>query len=367
MKPLLVREYEGLAKDRLPRDIWDFINGGSGTESTVTANRTALERIRIRPRVLTDVTVCDTRADLLGTDIAAPIGIAPMAYHQLAHPEGELATARAAGKAGLPLIVSIFASRPLAEIAEAAGSAPLWLQLYWLRQRELLTGLVRRAEEAGCKALVLTVDAPRVARRPRDVRNGFTLPPGVRAANVDSAVMAASHLAATGSSAIERHSREQFDPSITWADLARLRELTDLPLVLKGILTAEDARLAVEHGVDAVIVSNHGGRQLDGAVASVDALPEVAAAAAGRCRVIVDGGIRHGTDVLKVLALGADAALVGRPVLWGLAHAGAEGVSDVLGLLRDELEEAMALSGLPRITDIHSSAVRAPHTASEEF
>ncbi|MEU3498155.1 alpha-hydroxy acid oxidase [Kitasatospora cineracea] len=355
-KPLLVRDYEDLARARLPADVWDFISGGSGTESTLTANRAALERIRLRPRVLTDVTACDPGTELLGARIAAPIGIAPMAYHRLACPEGETATARAAGLAGVPLIVSMFASRTLAEIA-AAGSGPLWLQLYWLRQRELLTGLVRRAEEAGFGALVLTVDAPRVGRRLRDVRNGFVLPPGVHAANVAPEAMAASHRAAPDASAIERHAREQFDSSITWKDLAQLRALTTLPLVLKGILTAEDARLALDHGVDAVIVSNHGGRQLDGAVASAQALPEIAAAVGGRCRVIVDGGIRHGTDVLKVLALGADAALVGRPVLWGLAQGGAQGVSDVLGLLRDELEEAMALSGRPRIADVDRSAV----------
>ena len=358
-QPLLVREYEELARARLPQDVRDFIRGGSGTESTLTANRAALDRIRLRPRVLTDVSNCDLRTTLLGSDVSLPLGIAPMAYHRLAHPEGEVATARAAGQAGVPLVVSIFASRTFEDIAEAA-TGPLWLQLYWLRRKDLLTRLVSRAQDAGFRALVLTVDAPRVSRRLRDVRGGFTLPEHVRAVNVDPSIMAASHRGAPGVSAIERHSREQFDSSATWADVARLRELSPLPLVLKGILTPQDARLAVDVGADAVIVSNHGGRQLDGAVASVDALPGIAAVVAGRCQVLVDGGITHGTDVLKVLALGADAALIGRPVLWALAHAGARGVADVLGLIGGELEEAMALCGRPLISDIDQSLADIP-------
>jgi 4-hydroxymandelate oxidase len=196
------------------------------------------------------------------------------------------------------------------------------------------------------------VDAPRVARRLRDVRNGWAVPPGVRAVNLDADTMATSHVAQKGSSAIERHFRERCDPTVTWADLAWLRGCTDLPLVLKGILTEDDARLAVEHGIDAVIVSNHGGRQLDSAVGSIEVLPAVAAAVAGRCAVLVDGGLRHGLDVLKALALGADAVLLGRPALWGLAHASADGVRDVLRLVRSELEEAMVLCGRPELAAI---------------
>lgn len=343
--------FEAAARSVLADDVWGYIQGGSGGESALAANRAALDRLRIRPRFLVDVSRCDPRTEVLGRVLDTPVGIAPMAYHRLAHPEGEVATARAAGKAGAVCTVSMFASRTLEDIA-AAADGPLWLQLYWLRDREAVAELAGRAAAAGFRALVLTVDAPRVAGRPRDARSGFTVPPGIRAVNLPESLTAAAHLRSDGSSAIERHSREQFDPSVTWADLAWLLERTGLPVLLKGILTAEDAHLAMEHGAAGVVVSNHGGRQLDSAVAAADALPEVVEAVAGRGAVVVDGGIRHGSDVLKVLALGADLALLGRPVLWGLAGSGERGVLDVLRLVRDELEEAMVLSGCPRVEEI---------------
>jgi 4-hydroxymandelate oxidase len=336
--------------------VWDFLAGGSGAEATLAANRAAFDRLALRPRVLVDVSRCDLTVDLLGAGLSAPVGIAPMAYHRLFHPEGEVAAARAAGGAGLLFVVSLFASRSLEDIA-AAAAGPLWLQLYWLRRRGVLADLVQRAEAAGYRAIVLTVDAPRVGRRLRDLRHGFAVPPDVVAVNIDPGVMAGTGHSRTGESAIERHSREQFDPSITWRDLAWLRERTRLPLVLKGVLTTEDARLAVEHGVAAVIVSNHGGRQLDGAVASLDALPEVVRAVAGRCPVLLDGGVRTGADVVKALALGARAVLVGRPVLWGLATAGADGARAVLDLLVSELDDVMALCGRPRLGDLDPSTV----------
>ncbi|MEI7032138.1 alpha-hydroxy acid oxidase [Streptomyces pratensis] len=356
MAALTLDEYRSVAKARLPRPVWDFLEGGSGTESMLTAGREALDRIRLRPRCLVDVSACEPAASLLGAALAAPLGVAPMAYHQLAHPDGEVATARAAGAAGALLTVSMFASRSLEDIA-AAATGPLWLQLYWLRRREPMLELIRRAEGAGYRALVLTVDAPRVAYRPRDARNGFSLPEGIRAVNVDPSVMSASHDGKAGESAIARHSKEQFDPSITWADLEWLRERTPLPLVLKGVLTGEDAELAAEHGVEGLVVSNHGGRQLDFARPAADALPEVVKAVGGRCAVILDGAIRHGADVAKALCLGADAVLVGRPVLWGLAHSGADGVSAVLGGLLDEFAEVMALMGAPRVADFKSSGI----------
>jgi 4-hydroxymandelate oxidase len=352
-----VDEYESRAGRRLPADVWDYLSGGSGAEATLAANRSALDRVALRPRFLVDVSRCDPTTTLLGDPLAAPIGIAPMAYHRLAHPDGEVATAGAAGQAGLLLVVSQFASRSLEEIALAA-SGPLWLQLYWMRQRRVLTDLVGRAESAGYRAVVLTVDTPRVGRRLRDMRSGFALPAGVAAVNVDPAVMTEAHQGHAGVSAIERHSREQFDPTLTWADLDWLRANTALPIVVKGILTAEDADRAAQHGVAAIVVSNHGGRQLDGAVASLEALPEVVDAVAGRCPVLVDGGFRRGTDVLKALAMGAATVLVGRPVLWGLACGGAAGVADVLGILTAELTDAMILSGRPRLTDIDASLVR---------
>jgi 4-hydroxymandelate oxidase len=287
------------------------------------------------------------------------LGIAPMAYHRLVHDDGEVASAAAAGATGLLLTVSIFASRTLEDIAKAAAG-PLWLQLYWLRQRDVLADLVRRAEAAGYGALVLTVDAPRVARRLRDVRNAFSIPAHIGAVNVAAPVMASTRRRGAGGSAIERHSREQFDPTITWADLPWLRERTRLPLVLKGILTAEDARRAVDAGIDAIVVSNHGGRQLDGVPASLAALPEVVAAVPAEVPVLLDGGVRSGADAFKALALGARAVLVGRPVLWGLAHSGAAGATAVLRLLRDELEECMVLAGRPTVAAIDAAAVAFP-------
>ncbi|QMU75754.1 alpha-hydroxy-acid oxidizing protein [Streptacidiphilus sp. PB12-B1b] len=356
MAQLSLADYEAAARARLPLPVWDFFAGGSGTESMLTANRSALDRLRLRPRCLVDVTGCDTGTTLLGSALGAPIGVAPMAYHRLAHPEGEVATAQAAGSVGALFTVSIFASRTLEEIA-AAATGPLWLQLYWLRRRDALAELVKRAEAAGFEALVLTVDAPRVAYRPRDARNGFAVPEGISAVNVDPEVMSSAHQELAGGSALARHSREQFDASITWADLAWLRELTALPLVLKGVLTAEDAELAVRHGVQAIVVSNHGGRQLDFAAAAADVLPEIADAVAGRCRIILDGSIRHGADIARALCLGADAVFVGRPVLWGLAHSGSEGAAGVLRGLIDEFDEVMALMGRPAVADFDRSGV----------
>jgi 4-hydroxymandelate oxidase len=357
VEPLRVDDYAELAQSALPADVWGYVQGGSGVEWTIAENRAAFDRVVVRPRVLVDVARADPGTMLLGAPVASPIGVAPMAYHRLVHPDGELATAAAAGEVGGPFVVSIFASQTLTDIAKNA-TGPLWLQLYWLRQRQALVELVGRAESAGFAALVLTVDAPRVARRLRDVRNSFTVPSGVRAVNLDLPVTASSHESAAGSSAIERHSREEFDPTITWSDLAWLRERTILPLVLKGILTAEDAGLAVEHGVDAIVVSNHGGRQLDGAIPSIEALPEIVAAVEGRIPVLLDGGIRCGTDIFKALALGASTVLIGRPVLWGLAHGGAPGATAVLRMLHDELVACMTLAGRPTIADIGPSAVR---------
>ena len=356
MGPLTPAEVERQARDRLPPQTWDFIQGGSGSERTLAANLAQFGEWALRPRVLVGVADCDPSLELLGDRLAAPIGVAPMAYHQLAHPDGELATARAAGQAGMLLVAGIFASRTLEQIA-AAATGPLWLQLYWLRRREVLASLVERAEAAGYRALVLTVDAPRIGRRLRDVRNGFAVPEGVRAVNLDPSLMSASHRRAEGASGIEAHAREQFDPALTWDDLDWLTGRSSLPLVLKGILTAEDAKRAVDHGAAAVVVSNHGGRQLDGVLPTLDVLPEVVAAVPPDFPVLVDGGVRRGTDVAVALALGARAVLVGRPVLWGLARAGEAGVDHVLGLLRSELDDAMALLGRPRLLDFDRSAV----------
>lgn len=356
-----VEDYEPLARAKVRADYWDYVTGGSGAERTLAANRAAFDRVVLRPRVLVDVSACDPSTTLLGSELSSPIGIAPTAYHKMMHPDGEVATARGAADAGALYIPSFFASQPLEDIATAGGAALRWLQLYWLRDREAFGAVVDRATAAGYRALVLTVDAPVIATRRRDQRNGLALGPEISLANLDAAGNAATHRRQPGRSAVAQHAIEAFDPSITWADLAWLRARTPLPLVLKGILTAEDAVLAVEHGVAAVVVSNHGGRQLDTAMASLDALREVVDAVDGRIPVLFDGGIRSGTDVFVALALGADAVLLGRPVLWALAVDGAAGVTHLLQLLRAELVQAMALAGRPVLAAIDRTAIR--HTS----
>ncbi|BFV60998.1 alpha-hydroxy acid oxidase [Kitasatospora sp. CMC57] len=357
MIPLTLTDHRDLARHQLSDTVWDFVEGGAGAERTLRANRRAFTRVTLRPRVLVDVSDCDTRTELLGARIATPVGVAPTAYHRLLHPDGELATAHGAGTAGALYVVSLFASRTVEEIA-AAATGPLWLQLYWLRRREVLAGLVDRAAEAGYRAVVLTVDAPQLGRRHRDARNGFAVPSGVSAVNLDPALMASAHRSDAGRSALAVHTAEAVDPSVTWADLAWLRGRSELPLVLKGILTAEDAALAVGHGADAIVVSNHGGRQLDGAAASLDALAEVVdAVGSADCPVLFDGGVRSGTDVFAALALGARAVLLGRPVLWGLAADGAAGVAGVLGLATGELAHTMALTGRPSLAAVDRSAI----------
>ncbi|MEU7168801.1 alpha-hydroxy acid oxidase [Streptomyces morookaense] len=355
-------DYRTAARGLVEPSAWDYIDGGSGDETTLHESEAAYRRHRLRPRVLVDVSRCDTRTTLLGSTVQLPVGIAPMAFHGLVTPEAELACVRAAGEAGALMVVSTFSGTPLEDLARAAGG-PLWMQLYVFRHRPTTETLVRRAEAAGYRALVVTVDTPRMARRPRDLRNGFRLPPGVTPANFGSEISAGLHAGTAGASALGTHAERHHDAAFTWDDLAWLRSLTPLPIVLKGVLTAEDADRAAALGVEAIVVSNHGGRQLDGAVTALEALPEVVAATAGRCEVLVDGGIRRGTDVLVALALGARAVLVGRPVLWGMAVDGADGAREVLSVLGAELENALALCGRPDLASVDADLLRAPqHT-----
>ncbi|RKH11151.1 alpha-hydroxy-acid oxidizing protein [Corallococcus sp. CA047B] len=357
MRPLSLDEYEQQAREKLPADVFDYVCGGSDDECSLRDSRRAFEAWWLRPNVLVDVSRCDTSVSLLGTTLAHPLGVAPMAYQCLAHPDGEEATARAAGALGGLMVVSTMASRSLEDVARAA-SGPLWFQVYCFRERAVTAALIRRAEAAGYRALVLTVDTPRLGRRMRDVRSGFGLPAHVRAANFDTDVSQALATRAPGESGIASHAARDFDASLTWESVAWVRSVSRLPVVLKGVLTAEDAERAVAAGVDGLIVSNHGGRQLDGALPPLEALPEVVAAVRGRCEVLVDGGIRRGTDVLKALALGAKAVLVGRPVYWGLAAGGEEGVGHLLSMLREELELALALSGRPTLASLDASVLR---------
>ena len=341
--PINVSDYEALAQTVLPKPVWDYYSGGSEDEITLRANREGFARLRLRPRVLVDVSTIDTRTTAIGAPISMPIIIAPSASQRMAHPDGELAMARAAGTAETIMIVSTVANHTLEEIASVATS-PLWLQLYVYRDRDVSAMLVQRAHAAGYRAIVLTVDLPYLGKRERERRNNFVIPPPpYLAANFTGRY-------ATGS---------EMSPLLTWEAVSWLRSLSPLPVLLKGIVTAEDALLAVEHGVDGIIVSNHGGRQLDSEVSTIEALPEIVEAVAGRCEIYMDGGIRRGTDIVKALALGARAVLVGRAPLWGLAVNGQQGIEHVLQILREELELSMALCGKPRLADIDRSLVKA--------
>jgi (S)-3,5-dihydroxyphenylglycine transaminase len=329
-----LKDYADLARRSLGPDIWDFIEGGAGDERTLAENLAAFDRARLRPQVLTAVVRPDTTVRVLGRTWPLPIAVAPMGYHTLAHPDGETATAKAAGAAGVPLVVSTFAGRTFEDIA-AAAAAPLWLQVYCFRDRAVTQHLIQRAERAGFEALVLTVDAPLLGRRPRDLRNAFRLPPAVAPAN----------LSGSGFVSPGEHALNSFDPALDWSVVEWLRSVSSLPVLLKGIMTASDAGRAVDAGAAGIVVSNHGGRQLDGVRASIDALPEIAETVVGACAVLLDSGVRRGSDILVSLERGADAVFAGRPVLHGLAVDGGDGVARVLDILAAELTEAMILTG----------------------
>lgn len=347
-----VLDFEGIARDRMERAFYDYYAGGSEDEVTLAANRGAFADVFLRPRVLVDVSRVDTSASVLGCHVSMPVLVAPTAFHRLAHPDGELATARAAGSARTLMVASTIATYTIEEIARAA-SGPLWYQLYVYKDRALARDLIRRAEKAGYRALCLTVDTPRLGCRERDVRNRFSLPPGITMRNFEGVLFDAAEMGES----FHEYAVRQFDCSLTWDAVEWLRGETRLPIILKGIIAAEDATLAVERGVDGIIVSNHGGRQLDGAEATLKALPRVVDAVAGRSEVFMDGGVRRGTDVIKALALGARAVLVGRPCLWGLAAAGETGVARVLEIFRQELSLSMALCGCPNLGAIDRSLI----------
>jgi 4-hydroxymandelate oxidase len=335
---------EAAARERLPAMVYDYFAGGAGEEQTLEDNCAAFDRLAIRPRFMRDVSRRDLSTTVLGDQrLAMPIAIAPMAYHCLAHPEGELATARAASEVGTAFTLSTLATTSVEEVG-GATSGPLWFQLYVFRDRGATRALVDRVAGSGARALVVTVDAPMLGRRPRDERNRFALPDGLRLGNLEGLPVAGLPRDVPGSQ-LAAHFTMLFDAGLTWRDLDWLRSLSPLPIVLKGVLTAEDARLALQHGVDAIVVSNHGGRQLDGVVATLDALGEIADAVGGELEIWLDGGVRSGSDVVKALALGACLTLIGRPVLWALATGGAAAVTELLKSLGDELDLALGLAG----------------------
>ena len=353
MEPLNLDEFEAVARETLPAMAYDFIAGGAEDERTVEGNRAAFGRRVLRNRALVDVTVRDMRTRLLGLDLAHPILLAPTALHRVAHAEGEVATARGAAAADALYTVSTATSVPLDEIQKAAPQGLRWFQLYHLGDRAATEELIRLAVATGHRAIVLTVDVPLLGRRERDLRNRFTLPEGVRMVHAYEPAWSPPDDDASRAWASPIASRK-----LGWDDLSWIRAAAGgLPLVLKGIVRGDDAEHALNLGVDGIWVSNHGGRQLDGAIATLDALADVTDAVAGNCAIVVDGGIRRGTDVIKALALGADAVAIGRPQLYGLAAGGAAGVRRVVELLRAELDLAMALVGASSLAGLEPDLV----------
>jgi isopentenyl diphosphate isomerase/L-lactate dehydrogenase-like FMN-dependent dehydrogenase len=345
VEPCNVADYERLAHESLSEGAYGYFAGGAGAEQTLRENVAAYGRWRLRPRALVDVSEATTATTVLGTEISMPLLVAPVAFQRMAHPDGEAGMARAAAAAGTIMVLSTLATATPAEVAAAAPDAPRWFQLYCFRDPGITRALIDQAELAGFDAIALTVDAPRIGRRERDLRTGFVIP---------ADVTVPSFVAATGG-AFAGTPADMFalmDPSLGWDDFEELASGSSLPVVVKGILTGEDAALACEHGAAGVVVSNHGGRQLDGATATVEALSEVVDAVEGRLEVLIDGGIRRGTDVVKALALGARAVLAGRAPLWGLAARGEQGALDVLDMLREEIELAQVLVGCPTPTTL---------------
>ena len=343
--PHLIDQLQLRAQERLTANAYDYYVSGADDESTLTDNSAAWQRLRLRPHVLRDVATIDLTTTVLGTSVSLPVLIAPTAYHKLADPDGEVATARAAQAADTLMIVSTLATVSLEDVAETVPDSKRWYQLYIFSERSVAKDLLQRAGASGYGAIVLTVDAPILGRRRRDAVNQFVLPDGMQMANLHKA------LASDGGSGLEKLFSSH-DQSLTVDDLAWIRETSGLPLVVKGVHRGDDARAIADAGADAIVVSNHGGRQLDTAVATADVLAEVVDAVDGQAEVYVDGGIRRGTDVLKALALGARAVLIGRPVLWGLAADGTAGVTSVIDGFRDELERAMKLSGVASVGDV---------------
>ena len=375
-----VEDYRGLAHKRLPRAVIDFIEGGAEDEITISRNRKGFENIHIIPRILTDVSVRDISTTILGTPVSSPIVLCPVGLATLAHPLGEVAAGIAAANKGIISTYSSSSSWNLEDIA-AASSGVKWFQLYIWKDRKLTAEIVERARKAGYTALVLTVDVPISARRERDLRNGFTIPPRPRVNQIGDLLQHLGWFYAQLKSEISGHKlsmgnftpenvgmrtrlkmlevvNELFDPSITWSDVAWLKSIWHGPIVIKGVMTPEDAKLAVKAGADAIWISNHGGRQLDGLSGTIEVLPEIVKAVKGRAEIYLDGGVRRGSDIVKAIALGANACMIGRPYMYGLAANGTAGVESIIKILEIEMDATMALMGRPSIASLDSSSVR---------
>jgi L-lactate dehydrogenase (cytochrome) len=377
MRAINIDDLRKAARRKLPRAVYDFVEGGAGEEITLRRNRAAFERLTFQPRILVDVSKRDQSTTVLGERLETPIMIAPTGMAGICWPRGEILAARAAHRAGTILTLSTHASCTIEEVAQAAPGR-LWFQLYVWQNRDLTKSFVDRARAAGYKALVLTVDVPLLALRERDIRNGFTIPPRLTVRNVldtlrrvgwirrvlfGPRLTLANLIGAPGAPRTDivtlgGVANRQVDPTVNWRDLDWFRSLWPGPLLIKGILSAADARKAVEHGVEGIIVSNHGGRQLDGAPATLEVLPEIVDAVGGQAEVLLDSGIRRGEDVVKALALGARAVMIGRPYLYGLSAAGEAGVELALGILKGEIDRTLALIGVPKVSDLDRSMLR---------
>lgn len=350
-----VFDYEAAARSTLPKMTYDYYRSGANDEITLRENHSAYERIKLNPRVLRDISKRDLTTTILGQTVSMPILVAPTAFHRMAHPEGEVATARAAGKAGTIMMLSTLSTSSIEEVmSEATGS--VWFQLYVYKDREATLSLLQRAEAAGCKAIALTVDAQIWGRRERDIKNRFRLPQGLSIKNLMPAGKE-QFPKEQADSGLAAYVAWQFDPTLCWKDVEWLCARSKIPVLLKGVLHPEDARLAIDHGAAGVIVSNHGARQLDTVPATIEALPAIAEAADGKIEVLVDGGIRRGTDVIKAIASGAKAVGVGRPIIWGLAVDGEKGAGRILDILRKDFELAMRLCGCTCVKGIHKGMI----------
>lgn len=355
--PIAIEDWERKAREILPDGPFDYAAGGSGAEETLVENRKAFSRWAVVPRMMRDVTNRTMGVTLYHQSLRTPILLAPVGMQTISHPDGELASAKAAAAAGVPFVASTVSSYSLEQIAEVMGDAYRWFQLYWSNDREVSASMVRRAEASGYSAIVLTVDTVMLGWKRRDFRNGYSpLREGKGLANYITDPVFCSRLSeVTPEHAVEEVLKNIYHPALNWNDIAFLREHTRLPILVKGILHPDDARLALEHGVDGIIVSNHGGRQMDGAISTLDALPAIAEVVTGKIPVLLDSGVRTGADIVKAIALGANAVLIGRPFIYGLAVAGEQGVASVLDTLIHEFDVAMALSGSHSVADLNRS------------
>ncbi|KAJ8920886.1 hypothetical protein NQ315_015679 [Exocentrus adspersus] len=352
-----IKDFEEYAHQVLPRSALDYYRSGAGQEKTLRQNNKAFSRYKIRPRCLRNVSHRDLSTTVLGEKVSMPIGIAPTAMQRMAHPEGECANARAAQALGTVFTLSTIATSSIEEVARCAPHGIKWFQLYIYKDRQVTEGLVRRAERAGFKALALTVDAPMFGLRLADIKNKFTLPPHLKLANFEGTKSTDINKNNEKGSGLNAYVNSLFDASVTWQDIKWLKSLTSLPIVLKGILTAQDALLGVEAGAAGIWVSNHGARQVDGTPASIEALQEIVKAVGDKVEVYLDGGVRDGTDVFKALAMGARMVFMGRPALWGLTYDGEEGVKKVLNIIKTEFDYTLAISGCANVGDIKPSMV----------